>query len=127
VRFLVDSALSPVLCVDLQRAGHDAVHVRDVGLQAGEDEKVFERAAAEGRILVSADTDFGAILALRQAIRPSLILFRTTAWRRALDQAALLLDHMDVLEESLERGCIAIIEETRIRVRLLPIGGEAEP
>jgi len=50
--------------------------VRDHGLQAAPDETIFALAAAQGRILVFVDTDFGALLALRDAAKPSFVLFR---------------------------------------------------
>ena len=34
--------------------GHDAVHVRDYELQAADDATIFERAAQEDRIIVTA-------------------------------------------------------------------------
>lgn len=52
MRFLVDSALSPLIAEGLKRKGHDAVHVRDYGLQSVLDTEVLERAANEDRILV---------------------------------------------------------------------------
>jgi hypothetical protein len=56
----------------LRQAGHDAVHIRDYGLQRAQDEEIFVLAETEKRILISSDTDFGAgIMGKDQAIRHS--------------------------------------------------------
>lgn len=54
----------------LRDSGHDAVHVRDFGWHWRSDPEIFDRAAAEDRVIVSADTHFATLLALRQANRP---------------------------------------------------------
>jgi predicted nuclease of predicted toxin-antitoxin system len=124
VKFLVDNALSPVLGERLRNAGHDAVHVRDLGLEAAADDTIFARAEADDRIVISADTDFGTLLALRHARKPSVILFRLAQNRLVERQAALLVLNLPAISELLDIGCIAVFEDTRIRIRVLPIGDE---
>jgi predicted nuclease of predicted toxin-antitoxin system len=121
LRFLVDNALSPAVAEGLASAGHDAVHVRDCGMQAASDELIFERADAENRVIVSADTDFATLLAARKATSPSLVLFRHGSQHRPSDQIALLTRNLPRFEQDLNAGSIVVIEPERIRVRSLPL------
>ena len=70
---LVDNNLSPVLADILRAAGPDVSHVRQVGLQSAADEVVLDSARAEHRV-VSADTDFGALLSRSGAKFPSVLV-----------------------------------------------------
>jgi predicted nuclease of predicted toxin-antitoxin system len=121
---LVDNALSSILAERLRQAGHEAAHVRDYGLQGAGDEEILERAKNEDRIIVSADTDFATLVALRAEARPSLILFRQVRNRRPEQQARVLLANLPATEEPLQVGCVVVLEDARIRIRRLPVGGE---
>jgi predicted nuclease of predicted toxin-antitoxin system len=78
---------------------------------------------AEDRVVVSADTDFGMILAAQEAERPSFILFRDPNLLVATDYVALLLSALPALAPELVNGCVAVFRQGRLRVRKLPLSG----
>ena len=123
MKFLIDNALSPRVAARLRTEGHDAVHLREYNMQEASDIEVFELAAREQRVLVSADTDFAAIVALRSVKHPSVILFRRSL-RRPDDQIQILLSNFSNIQKPLQDGSIIILEDNRIRIRPLPISVE---
>ncbi len=86
------------------------------------DEAFLGAERADKRVLVSADTDFGTLLARSHATAPSFILMRRAAGRRASEQAELILDNLAAVYGDLETGAIVVLGENTVRVRRLPIG-----
>ena len=75
-------------------------------MHAAADEEILARALDEDRIVVSADSDFSAILAAQEAERPSFILFREPNLLVARDYIDMLLPALPMLQPELLGGCL---------------------
>lgn len=58
MRFLVDDQLPPALARWLSARGHDAHHVKDLGLTGATDRNIWQRARIDGSTIVTKDEDF---------------------------------------------------------------------
>jgi|SRR5215472_7879651 len=67
MRFLLDMNLPPAMAEWLRSEGHDAIHIREIGLAHLPDHEIVARAADERRIVVTLDLDFGEIAGLAGA------------------------------------------------------------
>ena len=104
LKFLIDNALPPRLAYLLVEQGYDAVHVGAYGMHAATDAEILARALQEDHVVVSADTDFGVILATQEASRPSFVLFRNPNLLLAQDDADTLIPAMNGLAPELAAG-----------------------
>ena len=104
----------------LRAAGHDAIHAIDLGLARSSDNELLAVARREGRIVITADLDYPRLIALQQADRPGVILFRGGAYS---DREMLaLLDRVLARASTLDLDhSIVVVDRTRIRRRALPI------
>ncbi|MCB0970638.1 MAG: DUF5615 family PIN-like protein [Acidimicrobiales bacterium] len=121
MRLLLDANLSPRIVEPLIAAGFDAVHVGDVGLLVATDEEIFEVAADQRQVVVTADSDFGALLAMRRASSPSVVHLRHVAELPAEAHISLLVGNLELVADDLRRGAIVSLSPTRLAVRQLPV------
>ncbi len=120
MKFLADMGISQTTVEWLNKQGFDAVHVRDKGMHKSSDTEIVKKAIEEERIVLTCDLDFGDIVSASTKKYPSVIILRLenetpSNVNRRLKQ---------VFEESsdvLLKGAIISVEETRHRVRLLPL------
>lgn len=128
MRFLVDENLSPRLARLLEAAGHEADHVASLSLAAVNDAALLAFAENTGAVIISADTDFSALLARANRTSPSVVLFRRLGGRRPEEQARLVIDNLEQFESTLDAGAVVVVTDDRIRVRRLPfIPGRRTP
>ena len=121
MRFLADAGLSPATVLFLNQLGHEAIHVRTLGMQRAPDADVVARARADSSVVLTFDLDFGEVLALGVFDKPSVIIFRLSDERPEsvnLRLAAILAECASILES----GALISVGDTRYRVRKLPIG-----
>ena len=105
----------------LREQGHDAAHLRDEGLHRMPNGEIFEKAFREQRIVLTFDLDFGEIAALTLGKKTSVLLFRlhNTRSSHVMDRLRTVLP--DCME-ALAKGAVVVVEESRYRVRYLPVG-----
>lgn len=126
MRLLLDANLSPEVARLLRNAGHDTVHVADVGLLSAADPEIMQAAAEQDRVLLTADSDFGALLALSALAAPSVVLLRSADHMRPAEQAELLAANLPAIATALSDGAIASLSRERLRLRALPISRKRE-
>jgi predicted nuclease of predicted toxin-antitoxin system len=122
MRFLLDENVSHRVASHLKAAGHDAVHVSEIGLTSTDDSVILDRARDEDRVLVSCDHDFVQMLFASGDTSPSLILVREIEILSSAEMASLLVQALATeLTDLLPAGAIATLTPDRVRVRPLPL------
>jgi predicted nuclease of predicted toxin-antitoxin system len=109
---------------ELRAAGHDAVHLEELGQRTLPDLDIFHMARESGRVILTFDLDFTDIAAATRATFPSVIVFRLR-YGRSPRVVARLKAVLASASEALERGALVTVDEARIRVRPLPIVDQA--
>ena len=121
MKFLLDMGVDVRVATWLREHAHEPLHFRDQGLQRLPNGEIFTKAFSESRTILTFDLDFGEIAALARGRRASVVVFRLHNTRTAhvIERlAAVLADCAGILE----KGAVIVVEETRHRIRLLPVG-----
>ena len=104
----------------LRKAGHDIRHLSEDGLERLPDSSILEKAGREGSIVITCDLDFADLLALGAHTLPSVILLRLYNQTPGAVTPR-LLQVLTECQDVLTAGAIVTVEETRYRLRRLPI------
>ncbi|WP_146397632.1 DUF5615 family PIN-like protein [Pseudobythopirellula maris] len=123
MKLLLDQGLPRSTVAVLAECGVDAEHVGELGMAAASDAEILEAAIVRDAVVVSLDSDFHTLLALSSATRPSVIRIRIEGLKSP-ELAEHLLRVLAAIAEELERGAVASVTESQIRVRTLPIGAK---
>ena len=120
MKFLIDLALSPKTVKVLRDFGYEAVRINELGMAKSKDKELLTYAEQSGFVVITADLDFGDILAATRNRKPSVIIFRLKI--PSPDHVnSLLIEALPRIEDSLDTGAIVVIEDSRIRIRMLPV------
>ena len=121
IKLVVDFSL-PLAWVDVFVAyGWPAVHWTSVGDPRATDRVVMAWAREHVHVVFTHDLDFGTLLALTRASGPSVIQVRSQdVLPEHLEQ--IVITTIRRYESQLQEGALVTVDESRGKVRLLPIG-----
>jgi predicted nuclease of predicted toxin-antitoxin system len=118
VKLLADLNIAPRTVSFLCAKGHDVVRASDAD---GADTAIVEQARQQGRVVLTQDLDFSAIVALSGRTDPSVISLRLGSSR--IEDVNLRLETvLPAIVHDVSVGAIVTVEDGRVRSRLLPIG-----
>ena len=117
LRFLLDENVPVDLGFALSARGHDVLTLPP-NLRSAADHTVLALAAEQDRVLVTLDTDFGALVFLfGQTPPPAVVLIRLTPPELARQIGSVVGAIELVLDDS---GLFVVIDSNGVRVRPLP-------
>lgn len=120
MKILVDMNLSPGWIDVLTGNGFEAVHWSTIGDPRADDPVLMDWARANGYVVFTHDLDFGTLLALTQAESPSVIQVRTQDVTPE-HLSGIVIAALRSYELQLESGALIVLDETKARVRILPL------
>lgn len=114
---LADENVSPRVVSFLREKGFDVLDVKESGMNGTSDHILMELALREQRLVVTHDADFGT-LAINNEQPCFGVLYLRLTMPAALNVIA-VLNKLIAMNPALSSGSLVVINETRIRVRVL--------
>ncbi|MCY4439187.1 MAG: DUF5615 family PIN-like protein [Deltaproteobacteria bacterium] len=112
MKFLVDRCAGRRLADWLRGRGHDVIEARKLGPDPG-DRALLEKAEAEGRILITIDTDFGKLVHLHNIPHAGLVRLPDVPAEQRIDLTAELIEHHG---GALEAQAVVTVRDGKLRI-----------
>lgn len=123
MQLLLDQGLPRTAAKLLREAGIDTVHVGEINMSTAKDAEILERGHKEQRVIITLDSDFHRLLALSSAHKPSVVRVRIEGLK-AKAYVPLITTILTQCAQDLKQGCVVTVQNQKIRIRHLPIGGD---
>lgn len=120
MKILIDMNLSPDWAAVFAAQEVESVHWSTIGDPRAEDEKIMEYARVNDYVVFTHDLDFGTMLALTQAMSPSVLQVRAQNILPGY-LAKTVVSVLQTYKTFLEQGALIVVDEGRARVRILPL------
>ena len=116
MNFVADECCDAVLVTALRGDGHDVLYVKETAPGA-DDQTVLQIAAAQQRILLTEDKDFGELVVRLKLAAHGIVLLRINP----ADTVVKLTRLRDLLLHLAHRlpGCLVVVNENKARFRPL--------
>jgi predicted nuclease of predicted toxin-antitoxin system len=120
LKIVIDMNLGVDWVICLQHAGHEAAHWSSIGRLDDDDAAIMNWAASNDHAVLTADLDFGTLLAASRIPWPSVIQLRTPK-TLASYAGSIVIEALRQCGRDIEVGALITIYADRFRVRPLPI------
>jgi predicted nuclease of predicted toxin-antitoxin system len=116
--FLVDQDVYKITLKFLKNEGHDAIPVKEVGLEQSPDRVLLQKAKEMGRIFITRDKDFGNLVFFEKEVSSGVFLLRGKSSEIKFTYKELNKIFKSHAEEELKKS-FCVVESGRHRIRKL--------
>ncbi|MGY6528758.1 MAG: DUF5615 family PIN-like protein [Cyanobacterium sp.] len=120
MKIIIDMNLSPDWLPVFYQGGYEALHWTQVGNPRAKDTEIMTWAVHNDYVVFTHDLDFGSLLAVTKANKPSVIQVRTqNVFPDKLGE--LVLNALKQFESELMMGALITINQAKVKANILPL------